>query len=315
MNGERARSTIGQLSRRTGLSVRTIRFYSDLGVVPPTDRTESGYRLYDDEAVARLDLVRTLRDLGIDLGTIQRVLDREVSIAELCLTHADALDAQIRTLRLQRAVLRTVARRGTSAEEMTFMNRLARLSAHERQRIIDDFYDAVFGGLDIDPGFAARMRSVRPDLPDDPTSEQVEAWVELAELLADEDYRTRIRGMAERQAADRARGAPTGPDEAARALAATVAERAGAAVEAGIAPGSAEARPIVDILMAEQAAAQGATDDAAFRRSFLDRSAAFSDRRAERQWELLGIINGWPPFPRQVPAWDWFLAALSASIG
>jgi len=58
--------SIGQLARRTGIPVRTIRFWSDAGVLPPSGRTESGYRLYDAEDVARLELVRTLRDLGGD---------------------------------------------------------------------------------------------------------------------------------------------------------------------------------------------------------------------------------------------------------
>ncbi|MDX6328063.1 MAG: hypothetical protein QOI83_446 [Streptomycetaceae bacterium] len=78
MDGETLFS-IGDLARRTGLPVKTIRFYSDLGVVPPTDRTPAGYRLYDLDALARLELVRTLRDLGIDLATIQRVLEREIT--------------------------------------------------------------------------------------------------------------------------------------------------------------------------------------------------------------------------------------------
>lgn len=63
------RLTIGQLARRTGLSVKTIRWYSDQGLVPPAGRTASGYRLYGVEALARLELVRTLRRLGIDLRT------------------------------------------------------------------------------------------------------------------------------------------------------------------------------------------------------------------------------------------------------
>jgi hypothetical protein len=57
--------SIGDLSRRSGLSVRTIRFSSDVGVVPASARSASGYRLYDVEAVARLDLVRTLAKLGL----------------------------------------------------------------------------------------------------------------------------------------------------------------------------------------------------------------------------------------------------------
>jgi DNA-binding transcriptional MerR regulator len=66
--------SIGDLARRTGLTVRTIRFYSDRGIVPPADRSPAGYCRYGIDAVARLDLVRTLRDLGVDLSTIRKAL-------------------------------------------------------------------------------------------------------------------------------------------------------------------------------------------------------------------------------------------------
>lgn len=59
--------TIGELAKRTGLPVKTIRFYSDEGLLPRTDRTHSGYRLYDIKAMARLELVKTLRGLGLGL--------------------------------------------------------------------------------------------------------------------------------------------------------------------------------------------------------------------------------------------------------
>jgi len=58
--------TIGELAPRTGLSVRTIRFYSDAGVVPPSGRSVAGYCLYDAAALTRLETARTLRDLGLD---------------------------------------------------------------------------------------------------------------------------------------------------------------------------------------------------------------------------------------------------------
>lgn len=70
--------SIGDLARRTGLTVKTIRFYSDRGIVAPTGRSPAGYRLYDIDAVARLDFVRTLRALGLDLPTIRKVVDREL---------------------------------------------------------------------------------------------------------------------------------------------------------------------------------------------------------------------------------------------
>ena len=73
---------IGLLARRSGLPVKTIRFYSDEGLLPPSDRTEAGYRLYGETELARLELIRTLRDAGVDLPTIRAVLERDLSLGE-----------------------------------------------------------------------------------------------------------------------------------------------------------------------------------------------------------------------------------------
>lgn len=192
--------SIGELSHRTGLTVKTIRFYSDQGIVPPTDRTPAGYRLYGPDALARLNLARTLRDLGLGLATVRKVLDREASIPEVTEAHANALDVQIQTLRLRRAVLRAVARRGPTTLEMDLMHRLATLSQAERHRLVSGFIDDAFQGLRTNPEFVTLMRSVLPELPADPTPEQVEAWVELAGLCQDPDFRVAIRRTAEDQA-------------------------------------------------------------------------------------------------------------------
>jgi DNA-binding transcriptional MerR regulator len=223
--------SIGELSARTGLPVRTIRFYSDAGVVPPAERTDAGYRLYGPDAPARLGLVRTLRDLGVPLETIRRVLDRELSVADVAAAHARAVDAQIRVLRVQRAVLQAVARRGADPKELLSMHRLAQLSDAERRRIVAGFIDHIFDGLEIDPAFEARMRAATPELPDDPAPEQIDAWIELAELVQDPDFRARIRSMSEHHAA-----APAAGDM--RAAAELVSARAGEALAAGVEPGS-----------------------------------------------------------------------------
>lgn len=76
MDQPRVLFTIGEVARRTGLSPRTVRFYSDAGLIPACDRSSAGHRLFDADAVARLELVRTLRTLDIDLPTIARVLDQ-----------------------------------------------------------------------------------------------------------------------------------------------------------------------------------------------------------------------------------------------
>jgi DNA-binding transcriptional MerR regulator len=187
--------TIGQLARRTGLAVRTLRFWSDEGAVPPAGRSASGYRLYDAACVARVELVRTLRELGFGLDDVCRVLDGWTTVAEVADGHVAAIDAQIRSLKVSRAVLSTVSKRGSTAEETALMNRLARLSATERMQIIDDFKADVFGALDIPPHLRDRIRDLRIELPDDPTPAQVDAWIELAELVQDPQFRSRMRAF------------------------------------------------------------------------------------------------------------------------
>jgi DNA-binding transcriptional MerR regulator len=314
MHDDGPRITIGELARRTGLTVRTLRFYADSGLVAPAARSDAGYRLYDADAAPRAELVRTLRELGVDLPTIRRVLARELTVADVAAAHAAALETQIRVLRARRAVLQAAARRGSEPQEMKLMHRLAQLSDDERRRIVADFVDHVFDGLDADSGIVARMRGAMPELPDEPTHEQLEAWLELAELVADDDFRAVIRRMAERGAADRL-AAADGPDPAdAVRVAQLVVDRAGAAAAARIEPAQAAAAPVVDELAAAFADLHGRPDDRAFRAWLAEVTDTFADRRAERYWQLLAIMNGWPQRgPASTPAWEWLLAALRAS--
>ncbi|MEV0967059.1 MerR family transcriptional regulator [Microtetraspora glauca] len=303
--------SIGDLARRTGLTVKAIRFYSDLGIVPPTDRSPAGYRRYGIDAVARLDLVRTLRDLGLDLSTIRKVVDREISLPEVAAAHAEALAVQIRTLRLRRAVLTAVAERGSSPEEMELMHKLAKLSEDERRRLIGDFLDTVFGGLDATARFAGIRSSMTPELPDNPEAEQVEAWVELAELSQDPDFRASVRRMVEHHAAEHAQGDTT---TLRRDSTAMVRDHAGPALAAGIDPASPQADPVVAAVTARYAYVFDCPDDVDLRRRLLTRLETANDPRRELYFRLLAVINGWPAPESLVPVFDWFIRALRARM-
>jgi len=65
---------IGRLSAATGVPVRTIRFYEERGILPPPDRTDSGYRDYDERSVHRLRFLRSAQDAGLTLAEIRSVL-------------------------------------------------------------------------------------------------------------------------------------------------------------------------------------------------------------------------------------------------
>ncbi|MBW8795952.1 MAG: MerR family transcriptional regulator [Streptomyces sp.] len=239
--------TIGEPAKATGLTVRTIRYWSDEGVLTPVTRSAGGFRLYDAESFARLELIRTLRELG--LGHVCAVLSGEQTVAEVAAAHVAALDAQILPqrgdphLKVTRAVLSTVARRGSDAEEMTLMNRLARLSAAERKRIMEEFVAELFQGLDtVDPAIEDRMRSIAVDLPEDPTPEQADAWVELAEMVQDPEFRAQMRQVVAFNAADGDRSLAPGR---ATWFPMRLVQLGAEARERGIAPESPEAEAIV----------------------------------------------------------------------
>ncbi|MFE4423795.1 MerR family transcriptional regulator [Streptomyces sp. NPDC056817] len=290
--------TIGELARVTGLTVRTIRYWSDEGALPPVARSTGGYRLYDAASVARLELIRTLRELGLGLADVRRVLAGERTVAEVAVAHVAALDAQIRSLKVTRAVLSTVARRGSSAEEMTLMNKLARLSAAERRRIMEEFVEEMFHGLDTaDPEIRERMRRTAMDLPEDPTPEQVDAWVELAELVRDPAFRTQMRTAAEFNAADRGHETPAG---ASMWFVKRLVQLAGQALERGLAPEAPEADEVLDDLL-------GNADHAAV----LARLEASHNTRLARYRELLATLKG-TSAPTYETEFAWVIAALRA---
>lgn len=100
---------VGQLAKRTGLTVRTLHHYDEIGLLSPA-RTSSGYRRYDESDVARLNRIVALRQLGIPLEEIGRCLD-------------DAAYALPKVLRL-----RAVRLRSEIEEQRRLCRRLERLA-------------------------------------------------------------------------------------------------------------------------------------------------------------------------------------------
>src|SRR4051812_36118415 len=90
---------VGDLARRTGLTVRTLHHYDEIGLLKPSLHTESGYRLYSAGDVGRLQRVLSLRQLGFSLEQIRDCLDRDgfspLEVIELHLNRLhEHMDAQ-----------------------------------------------------------------------------------------------------------------------------------------------------------------------------------------------------------------------------
>ena len=115
------RYRIAEVAERTGFSTPTLRYYEDIGLLPPAERTPAGYRLYDERAIERLTFIARAKQLGCTLEEITdlaeawdsnecapikhrlrtlvaaKLADTEARIAELA-TFADELRATAKTL-------------------------------------------------------------------------------------------------------------------------------------------------------------------------------------------------------------------------
>ena len=67
--------TVKELSDRTGISVRTLHYYDEIGLFCPTDKSEAGYRLYDDKALERLQQILFFREFDIPLKEIKAAIE------------------------------------------------------------------------------------------------------------------------------------------------------------------------------------------------------------------------------------------------
>ena len=94
--------TVNEVSKLTGVSIRTLQYYDRIGLLKPSMRTEAGYRLYDDTALERLQQILLFRELDFPLEEIGAILDTPG------FDRKKALDQQIRLLTLKKQRLEAV---------------------------------------------------------------------------------------------------------------------------------------------------------------------------------------------------------------
>jgi MerR family copper efflux transcriptional regulator len=82
---------IGDVSARSGLTVKTIRFYCDEGLIEPASRSEGGFRLFGPDVFAELTFIRTLRALEIPLPNVLKILESRRSGVCTCASLQDTI--------------------------------------------------------------------------------------------------------------------------------------------------------------------------------------------------------------------------------
>lgn len=159
--------TVGRVADLVGVSVRTLHHWDAIGLVRPSGRSWSGYRLYDAEDVARIHRVLVYRELGLALAQIGEILDdSSVDPREHLQRQRTLLEERIRRLeRTARAVDEMIER-----TDMTHENGI-RLSAEEQARIFGADWDPAYqdearerwGGTEAWKQSAARTREWGPE--------------------------------------------------------------------------------------------------------------------------------------------------------
>jgi len=107
----------GELAKRAGCNIETVRYYEKIGLLPDPPRTAGGYRDYDPEHGRRLRFILRARDLGFgieDIRALLKLVDRRAytcaQVREMTLEHLDAVRLKIADLRrLERTLAKTVA--------------------------------------------------------------------------------------------------------------------------------------------------------------------------------------------------------------
>lgn len=283
---------IGELARQADVPVKTLRYYSDIGIVPPAQRTDAGYRMYGERERLRLETVKTLRELGFGIE----------EISSMVIDHDDlrgALRMQLRAVRSRQRQLRRVAlvlqaaldRDEPATVHLARLMTLTRLSDGEHDATLDEPVDA--------DATVPRWEPTLPELPEQPSAGQRDAWLELAALLADP---AAVGGDDPDDA-----GAADGPDMT--GLLHDVMEARGA----GVAPDDPRADLLVERLLDAHADALGAGDD--LPRRLLEHVAGTDDLRSRRYWRLVARVRGWPDQSPQALAMDWLVTALQLRCG
>lgn len=274
---------IGELARRADVPVRTLRQWSDSGIVPPARRTDAGYRMYGERERLRLETVKAMRALGFDIEEIGGLLATHRELGTGLAAQLDAVRTRMADLERFALVLEAALER---CEEPTAVH-LARLQTLARLTAAGTPSAAAGAGPTVDdhPGL--------PELTAHPSFEQLDAWLELAALLAEETVE--VAG-----------------DTTGRADLLDVLHDAMEARTSGVSPHDPRADALVERLLA-QAGGRGA--DGALPRRLLDRAAPDGDLRTRRYWRLVARIKGWPEQSPQAQAVDWLAAALRVRCG
>ncbi|KUH40235.1 MULTISPECIES: MerR family transcriptional regulator [Streptomyces] len=294
--------SIGELAERAGVTVKTVRYYSDLGLLPEDGRSAGGHRRYGPGALDRLRLIRSLRGLDVPVADVGRVLEREGALDDVIAGHLRDVGSRMVALRWREAALRLL-QESPAEERAERLCLVGSLGTPPSTAPVARFLRRV-----LPPRLPARLFSAISDAavpqpPAEPTPAQVLALARLNALAADGTGAVTV-----------CRTVPGDPGGACRPA---VLYEALAEVYAAAAPELRAARQpsggAVDAFVAAHAGARGLRDTPAFRRRLTVYLDELAHPGVDRFWRLTAELAA-SPEPTFGATDDWLRAALAAEV-
>lgn len=211
---------VGELSRATGVSIRTLHYYDEIGLLSPSVRTDGGHRLYAEAEIGRLQRILSLRSLGFSLEEVASCLESpaEFSPRAVIGLHIERLTEGIESQRRLRARLEEVAARLDREEVVSpeeFITLIEAIQMHEKYLTKEQLADMEARAKELGPDGLKRaeeqwrvlMDNVRTEMAagTDPSEPRVRAlateWMELVRAATGGDAGTTkgIRRMYEEE--------------------------------------------------------------------------------------------------------------------
>ncbi|GGJ27972.1 MerR family transcriptional regulator [Deinococcus roseus] len=283
---------IGELAQLSGVPVKTVRYYSDLGVLPPSEVSETGHRWYTDLDHARLEAIRSLREVGVGLETIAQVMQHEDSIAEALRLQLRTLELEMNQLQRRKVILQGALKRNDHLGYLRGARTLAALNARERQDFLNQQLEQMLQGVPADPAWIQNVwKGPLLQLPEHFSDQQFESWLELAELMLDENFIARFQKVGQEFW-----GSFT--NAASRERYMQVSQQADGLIretlQQGVVPDSAAGQQVIQQVLVLQAGTEAPEVLQQLAQGQLQQIERHTDARALRFWELVEELHGRP---------------------
>ncbi|WP_327281273.1 MULTISPECIES: MerR family transcriptional regulator [unclassified Streptomyces] len=294
--------SIGELADGTGVPVKTLRYYSDSGLLPVASRSTGGHRRYGTDAWERIRLIRRLRSLDTPIAAITQVVTGESSLGELVTTELQVVQERLTELRWRQATLKALDD-CPSEERLRRLEILARVQElPQAHRTLTDHWSRELSSNMPKRRLDIMVAMLSPEPPQDPAPGTVLAYAELHLLINTPSFTRWTQDHEEEM-----RSAPAFYGEIDEAAVLTA-----AAVSQGLPPHAGDA---VDAFVSAHARARREPDTTAFRaflHGLVSRSSGF-DPRLEHYWALVGTVTGGRVLNMTV-AHRWLTEGLSISM-